>query len=214
MTSKPHRVLLVDDHLTVRVGYRRMLEEHGGFDVAWEAGNGSEAYFFYRKHQPDVVIMDVTLPDISGIEITRKIFNRYPDARILISSMHMELVFVQLAIKVGALGYITKVGTPELFIEALEQVANGQLYIAPELAQRIAENNLKGEDDPFGRLSPREFEILRMVLAGRNTAYIAEALHISAKTVSNACTSLRNKLDVNSSMELFRLAMRHGMLET
>ncbi len=213
MTADIIRVMLVDDHPFIRMGYRTILEQDGHFDVCAEAEKGSQAYFYYQKYQPEVVLMDISLPDVSGIEITRKIVNKDPDARVLMASMHRETTFVERAMEVGALGYITKITAADLLPEALKQVATGKLYLDAELAQALAEAKIMGNDDPFGSLSPREFEVLRMVLGGHNTQSIAGALKVSAKTVSNLCTTVRHKLNVSSNVELFQLAMRHGLIE-
>jgi DNA-binding NarL/FixJ family response regulator len=211
MNKEPIRVLLVDDHPFVRMGCRRLLEAKPCFEVVAEAADGRQAYFYFRKFSPDLVVMDVTLPDVSGIEITRKILLREPNARVLVCSMHGDLVFVQRALDVGALGYISKASTPDFLIDAAQRVANGKLYLDPDIARRLAEQKIRG--DPFQQLTPREFEILRMVVSGRSSNDIGELLGISVKTVANSCTSLRGKLNVSSNMELFRLALQHGLME-
>lgn len=205
--------MLVDDHPFIRMGYRKILEPEKEVDVCSEASNGSEAYFFYYKYKPDIVLMDISLPDVSGIEITRKIIKRDPDARVLMASMHQETTFVERSMQVGALGYITKVSAADTLPRAIRQVAKGKFYIDSDLARVLAEQKLRGEDDPFSKLSPREFEIFRLMLAGHDSQYIAEALNVSKKTVSNICTSIRNKLNVSSNIKLFQLAMRHGLIE-
>jgi len=213
MSVQNIRVLLADDHPFMRVAYRAILERQGGFEVVAEASTGREAYFKTYQSKPDVVIMDVSLPDVSGIEITRKIVKRDPDARVLVSSMHKELVYAVRALKVGAGGYITKDCAPDLLSEAVSQVAAGDTYLVPEIAQKLAMRKLGSEDDPFNQLSAREFEILHLVLAGKTIAEIAAALDISSKTVSNVNTALRGKLQVSSTIELFRMAMRHGLID-
>ena len=164
MSANTIRVLLADDHPFMRVAYRTILEQHAGFEVVAEASNGREAYFRTYQSKPDVVIMDVTLPDISGIEITRKIVKRDPSARVLVSSMHKELVYAVRALKVGAGGYITKDCAPGLLTEAVSQVAAGETYLVPEIARKLAVRKFGGDDDPFHLLTPREFEVLMKFL--------------------------------------------------
>jgi len=213
MPAKNLRVLLVDDHPFMRVAYRSILEKSEGFEVVAEASTGREAYFKTYQCEPDVVIMDVTLPDVSGIEITRKIVKRDPDARVLVSSMHKELVYAVRALKVGAGGYITKDCAPDLLTDAVRQVAAGNTYLVPEIAQNLALRQFGGDDDPFTQLSAREFEVLHLVLAGKTIGEIAKSLDITSKTVSNINTSLRSKLEVSSTIELFRMAMRYGLID-
>lgn len=213
MSTQTIRVLLADDHPFMRVAYKSILERGDGFEVVAEASTGREAYFKTYQCKPDVVIMDVTLPDVSGIEIARKIVKRDPDARVLVSSMHKELVYAVRALKVGAGGYITKDCAPELLTEAVSEVAAGKTYLVPEIAQKLAMRQLGGDDDPFTQLSAREFEVLHLVLAGKTIGEIAKALDITSKTVSNINTALRSKLDVSSTIELFRMAMRYGLID-
>ena len=214
MASNKIRVMLVDDHPFIRMGYRKILEPEKEVEVCSEASNGTEAYFFYYKHKPDVVLMDISLPDVSGIEITRKIIKRDANAKVLMASMHRETTYVEHAMQVGALGYITKVSTADTLPGAIKQVARGKFYLDSDLAQVLAEQKLRGEDDPFSKLSPREFEIFRLMLAGHHVQDIAEVLNVSKKTVSNICSSIRTKLGVSSNIQLFQLAMRHGIIES
>lgn len=213
MADRLIRVLLADDHPFIRVAYRSILEGRGGFEVVEEASNGREAYFKTYQSKPDVVIMDVTLPDISGIEITRKIVKRDPGARVLVSSMHKELVYAVRALKVGASGYVTKDCAPDLLTEAVRQVAAGETYLVPEIAKKLALRELSGEEDPFNMLSAREFEVMHLVLAGKSIGDIAKTLDISSKTVSNVNTALRHKLEVGTTIDLFRMAIRHGLID-
>ena len=207
------RVLLADDHPFMRVAYRSILDKGEGFEVVAEASTGREAYFKTYQCKPDVIIMDVTLPDVSGIEITRKIVKRDPSVRVLVSSMHKELVYAVRALKVGAGGYITKDCAPDLLTDAVRQVAAGNTYLVPEIAQKLALRQFGGDDDPFTQLSAREFEVLHLVLAGKTIGEIAKSLDITSKTVSNINTSLRGKLEVSSTIELFRMAMRYGLID-
>lgn len=206
------RILLVDDHAVVREGYRRLLERRGDLAVAGEAGSGSEGYQLFRQIAPDLAIVDLALPDMGGIELVTRILRRDPAARLLAFSMHRDPLFATHALRAGALGYVTKSSPPDVLIQAVYKVARRERVLSPDIAPEIALALVDAPDDPSQLLSPREFEILRLLLDGRSPEEIGTALSLSPKTVQNCHYQIKAKLGVRSDIELARLAMRHKLL--
>lgn len=211
--SAPTRVLLVDDHAVVRQGYRRLLERDPDIDVVGEASTAAEAYRAFCRLAPHVVVMDISLPDVSGIEATRRILAREPEARVLVFSMHEEPVFPTRALQAGARGYITKASAPEVLVEAIRTVARGKTYLSHDIAQTLALKNLMDEDTGLEALSAREFEIVRLLVAGHTVGTIAEKLGLGYKTVANYQSAIRNKLRVETSVQLVSIAARSGLID-
>ena len=193
------RVVLVDDHAVVREGYRRLLERTGDIVVVAEAANGEDAYRLICEQQPDVAVLDISLPGLGGIEVTRRVIARLPNQKILIFSMHEDTVFSSRALQAGARGYVTKSAAPEVLIEAVRLVAAGKLYISQEMAQELAIQMIPGREKPIDALSAREFEVFRLLVAGHTLQEISAIMHLSYKTVANYQSSIRQKLDVSSS---------------
>lgn len=209
----PIRIMLADDHAVVRSGLRRMLEQKPDMEVVVEADNGEQAYLRYGEYLPDVAVLDLSMPGMGGIEAARRILARHPTARILIFSMHENAAFATQALKTGALGYIAKTGAPDELPIAVQDVMQGKTYISPNVAHNIALQSLVGNTDPLHQLSAREFEVFRWLAEGKSTEDIGEILKISPKTVANYYTIVKQKLDISTSVELIRLAMRHGIVE-
>ncbi|HHA19642.1 MAG TPA: response regulator transcription factor [Methylophaga sp.] len=206
-------VLLVDDHELVRAGFRRLIEDSDKFTVIAEAGTGEQAVQDYVKHNPDVVVMDISMPGIGGIGAVERIIARDPEAYILILSVHEDSVFTSRALQAGAKGFIPKRSAPEEMIKAVEQVAQGKTCIDPDIAQQIAMQKLSGSESVLDVLSQREFEVFRLLAEGKSVNDIAEVLSLSPKTVGTHHTNIKQKLDVSNSAELARLAIRSGLLE-
>ncbi|MDD2815521.1 MAG: response regulator transcription factor [Thiotrichaceae bacterium] len=210
----PIRILLVDDHLVVRAGYRRLIERQAHLQIVAEASNGEAGYQLYVQHQPDVVVMDLSMPGRGGITTIQHLRARYDKARILVFSMHEEPIFAEHAFAAGAAGYITKSSAPEVLVEAIEQVAQGETYLGNDIAQKLALHSvLNNASAGIKNLSTREFEIFRLLAEGRTTAEIAEQLNVSHKTIANYYSQIRQKLNVNNTAELIRLAIRHGVVQ-
>lgn len=207
-------VLLVDDHFVVREGYRRLLERTADIVVVAEAATGEDAYRGFIEHTPDVTIMDINLPGIGGIEAARRILAREPSAKVLMFSMHEDVVFPSRALQTGARGYVTKSSAPEVLVEAVRLVAAGKLYISHDMAQELATQMLPGRQNPVQALSPREFEVFRLLVAGHAVGEIAKILSLSYKTVANHQSSIRQKLDVSNTAQVVRMALTHGLLST
>lgn len=209
-------VLLVDDHSVVREGYRRLLERAPGLRVVGEAANAAEAYEAYRQWHPDVVVMDITLPGVSGIEAMRHILAREPQAQVLIFSMHEEPIFAMRAFQAGARGYLTKASAPEVLVDAVRAVARGERYISADMAQSLALQAVDMQSGSDGRgvlanLSHREFEVMRLLVAGDTLTAIAEKLQLSYKTVANHQSAIRQKLGVETHVQLLKLAEQQGL---
>ncbi|WP_447591121.1 response regulator transcription factor [Aquipseudomonas campi] len=208
------KILLVDDHAVVRQGYagllRALLPE---LDVC-EASSGEEALQRVQENIPSLVVMDIGLPGISGLETTRRLRQRLPQLRVLFFSMHDELPLVRQALEAGASGYLTKNSSPDVLVEAVRRILSGHIYIEQQLATQLACHPHKSDEgDPRLRdMTQREFEIFVMLARGLPLKQIAEKLCISAKTVSNHQTLLKHKLQVSSQAELVHLAIDTGVL--
>lgn len=212
MNTNKIRILLVDDHAVVRAGYRALLEDHVTVDILGEAENGEAAVKLFGELDPDVIIMDLSLPGIGGLEAIRRIIQRKHDARILAFSMHEDTVFVEQALQAGARGYISKRSAPAVLVDAVKAIAAGNIYLDPDIAQRLAFQKTRGASSPIAGLSTREFEIFCLLAEGQTVAEVARRLSLSGKTVANYSTQIKSKLDVNTAAEMARIAIRHGFV--
>ena len=209
---KKIRVLLADDHAVVRAGYRVLLQNTDDIEVVAEADSGERACRAFADLEPDVVVMDLTMPGIGGLEAIRRMVARDSNARILVFSMHEDTVFVEQALQAGARGYITKSSAPEILVEAIRELAAGKSHIDIEIVQRLAFQKARGKDSLFSNLSTREFEIFCLLAEGLNTSEIAKRLSLSYKTIANYSTQIKNKLNVSTVAEIARLAIRHNII--
>lgn len=212
MGEKKIRIMLVDDHAVVRAGYRMLLKNSEDIEVIAEADSGERACKAFADLKPDVVVMDLSMPGIGGLEAIRRIIARDANAKILVFSMHEDTVFVEQALQAGAQGYLTKSSAPEILVEAIKELAAGKSHIDSELVQRLAVQKSRGKDSPFSGLSTREFEIFCLLAEGLNTSEIAKRLSLSYKTVANYSTQIKSKLNVSTIAELARLAIRHNIV--
>jgi two-component system invasion response regulator UvrY len=212
VNAVPIKLMLVDDHAIVRSGFRRLLEQEPQLQIVAEADNGERAYALFVKEMPDVVVIDLSMPGMSGFETIRRIVAREPTARILVFSMHEDAMRAERAIQFGARGYVTKSSAPEVLGKAIVEVAAGRLFLSADVARAIAQSKLAGEDNPLKLLTPREFEIFRLLLAGHGAAEIAGILNLSAKTVANNRTLINQKLRTSGDVELVLLALRHDLV--
>lgn len=207
-------VFLVDDHELVRTGIRRILEDVRGIKVVGEAQSGETAVTFCRQHHPDVILMDMNMPGIGGLEATRKILRIRPDVRIIVLTIHSENPFPTKVMQAGAAGYLTKGAAPDEMIQAIRLVHSGQRYISPEIAQQMALSQFASSDEnPFKTLSERELQIMMMITKGQKVTDISEQLNLSPKTVNSYRYRLFSKLGINGDVELTHLAIRYGMLD-
>jgi DNA-binding NarL/FixJ family response regulator len=208
------RIMLADDHAVVRAGIKRLLEQYPRFHVVAEAESGEHAYQCFGEQLPDVSVMDLTMPGMGGMESIRRIVARHPTAKILVLSMHANATFASQALKCGAKGYLTKNSFAEELVIALDAIAKGQTYLSSDIAKKIALQSVISDQNPMQQLSAREFEIFRLLAEGQDTDSIASALKISNKTVSNYQTVIKQKLGINNPVEIVRLAIRHGLIES
>ena len=207
------RVMLVDDHAVVRAGYRLLLSQTPEIAVIAEAETGEEACDRYWRHRPDVVVMDINLPGIGGLAAIRRILTRDPEARVLVFSIHDEPVYVSRALEAGALGYLSKSCPPEMLVEAVTHTAAGRPFLEPGIARLLkAPPEHEAGTAPLERLTPREFDILCRLARGLSSRETAEELRLSAKTVANYVTAIKEKLNVNTTGELVRLAYQTGLV--
>lgn len=206
------RVLLVDDHAIVREGYRALLQKQANLEVVADARDGHEAYMQFKACQPDVVVMDISMPGQSGLEAISRIRQYDSQAKILVFTMHQNPSFALQATRAGALSYITKSSDPALLIRAIFEVMDNKLSLSPDIARALALEKLGHEQTRLDDLTVREFEILRLLLEAKSNQEIADILNISPKTVSNSHYIIKRKLDVSSDIELTRLAIRMKLL--
>ncbi|HYE34525.1 response regulator transcription factor [Methylocaldum sp.] len=209
------RLLLIDDHPVVRSGYRRLLDQSPGMTVVAEASDGLEGYHAFVEHQPDVVIMDLFLPGIGGLDVTRRILKRDQSAKILVFSMHESGVLIERSRQAGAKGYVTKRSGAKVILRAIQAVAEGDEFfsqpLAPKKAIKAVFPTLDSAD--FSVLTHREFEVMRHLAIGRSVAEIAQILHTSPKTIGVHQTRILKKLGVPNTVQLAHLALQHALIE-
>jgi DNA-binding NarL/FixJ family response regulator len=203
-------VLLVDDHSVVREGYRRLLERNG-LEVVGEAADAQSAYTQYVEKRPQVVVMDIALPGVSGIEALRRIRARDAEARVLMFSMYEDPVFAFRALQAGARGYVTKAAAPDVLVEAVLSVARGRSFLGAEVARELALRSVASAGDTDSLLSPREFEVLRLLVRGIGLREIAAQLRLTPKTVANHQSIIRQKLGADTAVKLLQSAARLGI---
>ncbi|WP_020180322.1 response regulator transcription factor [Methylopila sp. M107] len=206
------KVMLVDDHAVVREGYRRLLEREDDMSVVAEAGEAATAYQLYKTASPDVVVMDISMPGRGGIDLVKQMRQWDPKARVLMFSMHANASFALQSFRAGAKGYVTKSSDPETLVGAVRNVARNRPALCPEISAVLAASRLEEDTPAFEQLSPREFEILRMIVDAKSTEEIAAALHLTPKTVANYHYALKSKLGVSSDIDLVYYCMRHGLV--
>jgi two-component system, NarL family, invasion response regulator UvrY len=208
------KVLLVDDHELVRTGIKSLLASASGISVIAEASSGEDAIKIAREKQPNVVLMDLKMRGISGLEATRKILHHDPDAKILVLTVCNDDVFPIRLLRAGASGYLTKDCDPDEMIRAIRSVQAGQRYISPQIAQRLALKRFSSdEESPFDALSERELQVMLMITSGKKVQDIADKLHLSPKTVNTYRYRLFEKLGIKNDVELTHMAMRFGMVD-
>jgi len=211
--SKKVTIVLVDDHAVVRAGVRRLLEQEALFDVIGEAESGEKAYHMFGELKPDVMVMDLSMPGMGGLEAIRRILMRHERARILVLTMHEDLSFANQALKLGAKGYLIKNTLGDDLVKSIQTVSRGVVFLSDEIAKKMAMQSISGEQDPIHELSAREFEIFRLLAEGLEIDAIATTLNISSKTVSNYQTMIKQKLNINTPVELIRYAIKAGVIK-
>lgn len=205
------RVMLVDDHAVVRTGFRLLLQSVPEISVIGEAESGEVACTRYPELTPDVVVMDLAMPGMGGLEALKRIRSRHPQARVLALSAHDDPVHARRALQEGALGFLSKRSAPEELIEAVTTVASGRRFLDAGLAQKLALADIQG-GSPIERLSEREFEVFIRLAQGATVQKIAEDLKLSSSTVGTHLYNIKQKLDVVNQSELTLIAIRHGLI--
>ena len=211
--NKKIKIILVDDHAVVRAGVRRLLEQEPLFDVIGEAESGEKAYQLFGELNPDVMVMDLSMPGMGGLEAIRRILMRDEKAKILVLSMHEDLSFANQVLKLGAKGYLIKNTLGDDLVKAIETISQGEIFLSEEIAKKIAVSSIDGGQDPIHDLSAREFEIFRLLAEGFEVDAIATTLNISSKTVSNYQTMIKQKLNIHTPVELIRYAIKVGVIK-
>ena len=206
-------VMLVDDHAVVRMGFKMLLESAADIKVVAEAENGEQAIKFYVEHKPDVVVMDITMPGIGGLEAIERIMAKDNTARILVLSAHEDSVHPKRVLSAGAIGYLTKRSAAEELIKAIRMVASRKMYLEANIAQQMAIQQLSGETNPVDVLSDREFEVFIALAKGKSTNDIADTLCLSPRTVGTHLYNIKQKLNANNSAEIALIAMRSGLID-
>jgi DNA-binding NarL/FixJ family response regulator len=207
-------LVIADDHAIVREGLKRIVEAVPDLEVVGEAADGTEVMQRVRDLEFQVLVLDLSMPGRSGMELIKLVKAEKPGLRILVLSMHQEMQYAVRAIKSGASGYLTKESAPALLEQAIRKVAAGGAYVSADVAEQLALGAMPGNDAaPHGALSNREFEVFRMLVAGQSVTEIAATLHLSVKTVSTHKANLMQKLGLHNQSELVRYAIKHGLAE-
>ena len=207
------RVMLVDDHALVRMGFSMLLAD-AQVEVVAEAGNGEQACQDYARVKPDVVVMDLSMPGMGGLEALRRLLAQDPKARVLVLSAHEDTAHPQRALRAGALGYLAKRSAPDALIIAVSAVARGERYVDAQTAQALALAQIDGESSPADTLSEREFSVFLQLARGLSVAKIAENLKLSPSTVGTHLYHVKQKLGAGNQSELTLVALRWGLIES
>jgi len=214
--NKPVRVLLADDHTLVRAGIRELLQKIDGLEVVGETGDGREALDLVKTHGPDVVLMDITMPGLNGLEAAERIAKERPKTRVIILSMHATEEYVMQALRAGAAGYLLKEAALAELEIAIRSVARGETYLSPAISRHVVEAYMRrvgGETGPLEQLTPRQREILQLIAEGATTKQIASRLNISGKTVETHRAQLMERLGIHDVAGLVRYAVRVGLVK-
>ncbi|MBC8392475.1 MAG: response regulator transcription factor [Deltaproteobacteria bacterium] len=219
MTPKKS-ILIIDDHPLFREGLKSIISRDDRFEVIGEAGNGREGLKMAKTLKPDIVVVDISLPDTSGIQLTRDIRKLFSDTRIIIVSMHSKIDYIAEAFQAGATGYVVKESASDRLLQGLESVVQGEYFLDSSVSHQVVENLLKFPirdaritDVDYASLTPREQEVMRLLAEGFSAKEIAEKLYISPKTVENHRSNIMNKLGLHSTMELIRYAAKLGLID-
>lgn len=207
------RIMLVDDHAVVRTGFRLLLQACADIEVVAEADSGEAACRLYESVAPDVVVMDIAMTGMGGIEAIKRLLAHDAHACVLALSAHEDSSHPRRALQAGALGYLSKRSAPEVLIDAIRTVARGERYLDAQIAQRMAVQGLSGESGPMEQLSAREFEVFVQLARGLSVARISDALKLSPSTVGTHLYNIKQKLGLKNQAEITLLAVRHGIID-
>ncbi len=208
-----HRIMIVDDHPVVREGYRRLIDLQPGLHIVSEAEDARTAYIRFRETEPDLIVMDVTMPGTSGIEAIRHIRQYDESALVVVFTMHQGAAFALKSIEAGAAGYVTKSSSPDTLIKAIFGVLDGRTVISPDVIEAIAQDRISGTNSRLGDLSTRQTEILRLLACGWSAEQVAEALSISLKTVRNNHYQIKSLLGLQTDAQMVWFALEAGLVQ-
>ena len=213
--SKPVRILLVDDHSLVRAGIRALLDNFNGVEVVGEASGGQEAMSLIASIVPNIVLMDISMPELNGVEATKRITQLYPKMRVIILSMHAGEEFVMRALRAGASGYIIKDAATDELQMAIHAAARGDIYLSPSISKKVVDEYLRHTEDresPLERLTSRQREVLQLIAEGNTTKQIASILNVKVKTIESHRGQIMNRLEIHNLPGLILFAARSGLI--
>jgi len=210
---KRTRILLVDDHAVVRQGFKMILDAQSDMEIVGEAGNGREAVELAAQLRPDIVVMDVAMPELNGIEATRRVIAAGPHIRVIALSMHKDSVYVREILRAGARGYLLKDSGADDLVKAIRAVAGGESYLSPAVSNAVLDDYRKHVTNPIDLLTSREREVLQMLAEGKTNKEIAVVLNLSVYTVDAHRGRIMEKLNLHSINELVRFALRNGLID-
>ena len=213
VSDRTIKAMLVDDHAVVRMGFRLLLQGTSDIQVVAEANSGEEAVRLYPDVRPNVVVMDISMPGIGGLEAIGRILAREPAARILVLSGHEDVMHARRVLKAGAAGYLTKRSAAEELIQAIRQVDQGKTYLEPSIAQQMAVQQLSGQKNPVDMLSEKEFKVFLALARGQSVQEIADIMSLSPRTIGTHLYNIKQKLGASNSAELAIIAIRAGLME-
>jgi two-component system invasion response regulator UvrY len=213
VSDRTIKAMLVDDHAVVRMGFRLLLQGTSDIQVVAEANSGEEAVRMYPEVRPNVVVMDISMPGIGGLEAIGRILAREPAARILVLSGHEDVMHARRVLKAGAAGYLTKRSAAEELIQAIRQVDQGKTYLEPSIAQQMAVQQLSGQKNPVDMLSEKEFKVFLALARGQSVQEIADIMSLSPRTIGTHLYNIKQKLGASNSAELAIIAIRAGLME-
>jgi len=213
VSDRTIKAMLVDDHAVVRMGFRLLLQGTSDIQVVAEANSGEEAVRLYPEVRPNVVVMDISMPGIGGLEAIGRILAREPAARILVLSGHEDVMHARRVLKAGAAGYLTKRSAAEELIQAIRQVDRGKTYLEPSIAQQMAVQQLSGQKNPVDMLSEKEFKVFLALARGQSVQEIADIMSLSPRTIGTHLYNIKQKLGASNSAELAIIAIRAGLME-
>ena len=207
------KILLVDDHAVVRMGFKMLIEAEADIKVIGEAESGEVAVKLFQELKPDIIVMDITMPGIGGLEAIDRIMAKDKNTKILVLSAHEDSVHPKRVLNAGAMGYLTKRSAAEELIKAIKSIHQGKRYLEPNIAQQMAITQLSGETNPVEILSDREFEVFMALAKGKSTNEIADTLCMSPRTVGTHLYNIKQKLNANNSAEIALIAIRCGLID-
>ncbi|MDC0500624.1 response regulator transcription factor [Burkholderiales bacterium] len=206
-------IMLVDDHAVVRMGFKLLLEGAQEISVVAEAESGEEAVRTFQAHNPDVLVMDISMPGIGGLEAIDRILAKVADQKILVLSGHEDVMHARRVLKAGAVGYLTKRSAADALIDAVKTVYRGKTYLEPQIAQELAVEQVSGNKDPVDSLSEKEFKVFISLAKGQSVQDIAEVMCLSPRTIGTHLYNIKQKLGASNSAELAIIAMRSGLID-